>query len=252
MAQFAVILPAAGKSSRFKDREKKPFTLLDGRAVWLRTVEQFVTRDDVCQCVLVVAPDDREMFRSRYQANIAFMNVQIADGGAERFESVANALQLVKPEADFVAVHDAVRPCLTEALVNAVFAEAAKSGAALLGVPVSDTVKQVDAQHQVKGTLPRQGLWLAQTPQVFRRDWLLEAYANRGKLGKDITDDAQLVEAAGHPVRVVEGAATNIKITTRGDLILAEAVLKSLPKPKPSGPAHPFAEEEMWGGRPKK
>jgi 2-C-methyl-D-erythritol 4-phosphate cytidylyltransferase len=98
--------------------------------------------------------------------------------------------------------------------------------------------------------LPRQGLWLAQTPQVFRRDWLQEAYANRAKLGKHITDDAQLVEAAGHPVHVVEGAGSNIKITTRGDLHLAEAILKSMPKPKPAGPIHPFAEEEMWGGRP--
>jgi 2-C-methyl-D-erythritol 4-phosphate cytidylyltransferase len=252
MPKFAVIFPAAGKSSRFKDREKKPFTNLDGRAVWLRTVEHFVTRDDVCQCILVVAPEDRDLFRRRYQANIAFMNVQIADGGAERFESVANALNLVQPEAELVAIHDAVRPCVTDELINAVFAEAARAGAALLGVPVTDTLKQVNAQRQIQGTQPRQGLWLAQTPQVFRRDWLLEAYAQRAKLGKDITDDAQLVEAAGHPVHVVEGAPTNVKITTKADLILAEAVLKALPKPKPSGPAHPFAEEEMWGGRPKK
>ncbi len=251
MASFCVILPAAGKSSRFRDRDKKPFTNLDGRAVWLRTAELFITRDDVVQTILIVAPEDRDLFRSRYQANIAFMNVQIADGGSERFESVANALKLVKPEAEFVAVHDAVRPCLTEALVNAVFAQAAKSGAAMLAVPITDTVKRVDAQ-QVKETLPRQGLWLAQTPQVFRRDWLLQAYADRAKFGKDVTDDAQLVEAAGHKVHVVEGATTNVKITTKADLVLAEAVLKCLPKPKPSGPIHPFAEEEMWGGRPKK
>jgi 2-C-methyl-D-erythritol 4-phosphate cytidylyltransferase len=251
MPQFAVILPAAGKSSRFKDKEKKPFATLDGRPVWLRTVEHFVTRPDVCQCLIVLAPEDQEMFRRRYTANIAFLNVKIANGGAERFESVANALQMLAPEVEFVAVHDAVRPCITEGLISAVFAEAARSGAAILGVPVSDTLKQVDAQHRIMATQPRKGLWLAQTPQVFRRDWLLEAYAQRGKLGKDITDDAQLVEALGHPVTVVEGAATNIKITTKGDLIFAEAVLKSLPKPKPSGPAHPFADEEMWGGRPK-
>jgi 2-C-methyl-D-erythritol 4-phosphate cytidylyltransferase len=252
MAKFAVILPAAGKSTRFKDRDKKPFTHLDGRAVWLRTAEFFVTRDDVCQTILVLSPQDRELFRTRHQAHIAFMNLTLADGGAERFESVANALQLVKPEADFVAVHDAVRPCLTETLLNAVFAEAVKSGAALLAVPVPDTLKQVDAQRQVRGTVSREGLWQAQTPQVFRREWLQQAYAERAKLGKDITDDAQLVEAAGHPVRVVDGAATNIKITTKSDLILAEAILKAMPKPKPSGPLHPFAEEEMWGGRPKK
>jgi 2-C-methyl-D-erythritol 4-phosphate cytidylyltransferase len=251
MSNFAVIVPAAGKSARFRDREKKPFANLDGRAVWLRSVELFVTRDDVCQCILVIAPEDRDLFRRRYQANIAFMNVQVADGGSERFESVARALALLKPEAEFVAIHDAVRPCLTEALVNAVFEQARKSGAALLGVPVTDTVKQVNDQRRVTATMPRQGLWLAQTPQVFRRDWLLAAYNDRAKLGKDVTDDAQLVEAAGHPVTVVEGSNTNLKITTKADLILAEAILKCQPKPRPSGPVHPFAEEEMWGGRPK-
>jgi 2-C-methyl-D-erythritol 4-phosphate cytidylyltransferase len=252
MSKFAVILPAAGQSSRFRDKEKKPFANLDGRAVWLRSAELFVTRDDVCQCVIVVAPADQDLFRRRYGPNLAFMNVQIADGGAERFESVANALRLVKPEADFVAIHDAVRPCLTEALVSGVFAQAAKTGAAMLAVPVTDTVKRVDAQHVIQETLPRQGLWLAQTPQVFRREWLVEAYAARDKLGKHLTDDAQLVEAAGHKVHVIEGAPTNVKITTKADLILAEAVLKAMPKPKPAGPIHPFAEEEMWGGRPKK
>jgi 2-C-methyl-D-erythritol 4-phosphate cytidylyltransferase len=246
MPSFAVILPAAGRSSRFHDKEKKPFVNLDGRAVWLRSAELFVTRNDVCQCLLVVGKDDEELVRRRYGANLAFMNVQIVEGGRERFESVANALKLVKPEADFVAVHDAVRPCLTDELIGAVFARAKEKGAALLAVPVHDTVKQVDDQHRVRGTLPRQGLWLAQTPQVFRRDWLLAAYAARDKLGQAATDDAQLVEAAGHPVTVVEGSPSNIKITTKGDLMLAEAILKGRPKPKGQGPIHPFAEEEMW------
>jgi 2-C-methyl-D-erythritol 4-phosphate cytidylyltransferase len=249
MASFAVIFPAAGRSARFRDKEKKPFVNLDGRAVWLRTAEHFINRPEVTQCIVVVAPDDQEMFRRRFGANLAFMNVQIANGGAERFESIANALELVKPEAEFIAVHDAVRPCVTEAQITSVFSKAEKTGAALLAQPVADTVKQCNDQHQVQATVARKGLWLAQTPQVFRRDWLVEAYAQRAKLGKDITDDAQLVEAAGHAVHVVESAGTNIKITTRQDLILADAILKALPKPKPSGPAHPFAEEEMWGGR---
>jgi 2-C-methyl-D-erythritol 4-phosphate cytidylyltransferase len=249
MAAFAVVFPAAGKSSRFRDKEKKPFTNLDGRAVWLRSVELFINRDDVKQCIIVVAPDDQEMFRRRFGASLAFMNIQIANGGAERFESVANALAMVKPEVEFVAVHDAVRPCLTETLVNDVFAKAQKTGAAMLAIPINDTIKEVDASKQVKGTRPREGLWLAQTPQVFRRDWLVEVYENRTRLGANFTDDAQLMEAAGYAVHVVEGATTNIKITTRHDLFLAEAILKSLPKPKPSGPAHPFGEEEMWGGK---
>src|SRR5215468_5839895 len=137
MSRFAVTPPAAGRSSRFEGREKKPFANLDGRAVWLRSVELFVTRADVCQCLIVVAPNDQEMFRRRYGANLAFMNVQIANGGNERFQS---------------------------------FAKATETGAALLGVPVRDTLKKVSGQQKVESTMPRQGLWLAQTPQVFRRD----------------------------------------------------------------------------------
>jgi 2-C-methyl-D-erythritol 4-phosphate cytidylyltransferase len=84
MPAFAVIFPAAGRSSRFHGKEKKPFTNLDGRAVWLRSVEQFITRPDVAQCIIVVSPEDQEMFRRRFGANLAFMNVQIANGGAEQ------------------------------------------------------------------------------------------------------------------------------------------------------------------------
>jgi 2-C-methyl-D-erythritol 4-phosphate cytidylyltransferase len=243
---FAVILPAAGRSSRFHDKEKKPFATLDGRAVWLRSAELFVTRSDVCQCIIVVAREDQDLFRRRYGANLAFMNVQLMEGGAERFDSIANALAAVKGEAAFIAIHDAVRPCVTDKQIDEVFAAAAQTGAALLAIPLTDTLKKVEGAR-VESTVPRKGLWLAQTPQVFRKDWLLEAYGQRARLGQNITDDAQLVEASGHPVHVVEGAMANLKITTRADLALAEAVLKARPKPKAQA-AHPFGDEEMWGG----
>src|SRR5271170_5313016 len=112
MSKIAMILPAAGQSSRFRDKEKKPFVNLDGRPVCLRTIELFATRDEVCQIILVVAPPDQELCRRRLGANLSFLSVQIADGGKERHDSVASALKLLKPEADFVAIHDAVRPCL--------------------------------------------------------------------------------------------------------------------------------------------
>jgi 2-C-methyl-D-erythritol 4-phosphate cytidylyltransferase len=246
MSRIAVILPAAGRSSRFGGKEKKPYAILDGRAVWLRTVELFITRNDIVQTLIIVAPEDRELFRTRYAPNIAFMDIQVVEGGAERFESVANALAKLKDEVELVAVHDAVRPCLEASHIDAVFKKATETGAAILATPINDTIKRVDNQKHINETLSRQGLWLAQTPQVFRRDWLLDAYANRGKLGKDITDDAQLIEAAGHTVHIVEGSPCNIKITAQSDLMLAKAILQSRPAPKPSGPSHPFAEEEMW------
>jgi 2-C-methyl-D-erythritol 4-phosphate cytidylyltransferase len=227
MPRFAVILPAAGRSSRFGGLDKKPFLDLAGRAVWLRAADAFAGRADVCQLIVVVAPEDVASFGRRFAADVAALPADVVEGGAERFESVANALARLRPEADFVAVHDAARPCVTPPLIDAVFARAAEAGAALLAVPVADTVKRGDAAGRVTGTVPREGLWLAQTPQAFRRDWLTAAYARRDALGPGVTDDARLVEAAGHPVHLVTGSAANLKITTPDDLALAAAVLRS-------------------------
>ncbi len=246
MTRFGVILPAAGQSSRFRDREKKPFVNLDGRAVWLRTAELFVTRSDVVQCLILIAPDDQELFRRRYSANLAFLNIQIVPGGKERFDSVANALAVLSADVELVAIHDVVRPCLTTALIDAVFARAAQTGAAMLAVPVTDTLKRANPEGQVAETVSREGYWLAQTPQVFRRDWLESAYSQRDQLKGPITDDAQLLEASGKKVHLVAGSTSNLKITTREDIALAEAILHSRPKPKPAGPAHPFADEAQW------
>ncbi len=253
MGQFAVILPAAGRSTRFGDpKQKKIFAELDGRAVWLRAVEPFVNRDDVIQTIVVIAPEDRDLFERRFRPSVAFLNIQVIEGGAERSDSVAKALEILHPDCEFVAVHDAARPCLTGDQVDSVFAAAQQHGAALLAIPVADTIKRVGADQFTSETVPRAGLFLAQTPQVFRRELLLKAYANRAKLGAAVTDDTQLVEALGHPCAVVESSNLNLKITTSSDLRLAAAVLQALPKPKREGPSHPFADENaMWANQPK-
>jgi 2-C-methyl-D-erythritol 4-phosphate cytidylyltransferase len=227
MAKVAVILPAAGRSSRYGGPEKKPFVSLDGRPVWQRAAELFWTRPDVSRVYLVIDPEDRDDFHTRFAHLIVFTNVELVDGGAERFESVANALGKVPADVPLVAVHDAVRPLTPAPLIDAVFAAAADHGAAMLAVPLADTLKQVDASNRITGTVPRAGLWQAQTPQVFRRDWLADAYARRGEVGGAITDDAQLVEATGRAVVAVPGSAANFKITTKDDHQLAEAVLRS-------------------------
>jgi len=255
MGQFAVILPAAGRSTRFGDsKQKKIFAELEGRAVWLRAVEPFINRDDVAQTIVVIAPEDRELFERRFRPSVAFMNIRVIDGGAERSDSVARALEVVDPACDYIAVHDAARPCLTTELVDAVFAAAQTHGAALLAIPVSDTIKRVGADGFTTETVPRDHLYLAQTPQAFRRELLMRAYANRARIGAAAaTDDTRLVEAIGHPCAIVEGSPLNLKITTAADLRLAAAALQALPKPKREGPAHPFADErEMWGNLPKR
>ena len=248
MDRFCVILPAAGRSTRFGEaKEKKIYAELDGRAVWLRAVAPFLTRQDVAQIILVIAPEDRELFDRRYQANVAFMNIQVIEGGAERSDSIAKALAMVHPACDFIAIHDAARPCLTEELVDAVFGAAREHGAAFLAVPVADTIKQAGDDRKTTGTIPRRNVYLAQTPQVFRRDWLMSAYAEREKLGAAVTDDTQLIEAAGHPCAIVDGSPFNIKITTKPDLILAGVILKSQSSLRPAEPSHPFLDErEKW------
>jgi 2-C-methyl-D-erythritol 4-phosphate cytidylyltransferase len=170
------------------------------------------------------------------------MGVSITLGGKERFESVRNALAHVKEEADMVCVHDAVRPCVSPLWIDAVFKEAQKTGAAILAYPVHGTLKKVSDAMVIDETVSRSGLWQAQTPQVFRKDVLIKAY--QGKI-EGVTDDAQLVEAIGHPVSVVMGDPRNIKVTTPADLALAAAVIDTLPKPKPKASGNPF-DEARW------
>ncbi len=243
MPKYAVILPAAGQSRRYQGPgRKKVFAELQGRPVWVRSVEAFINRDDVIQTLVVVAPDDEEWFREKFQANLAFLDVTIVRGGAERADSVQHALARVKPEADFVAVHDAARPLIAKAWVQQVFAAAAQDGAAILANPVTSTLKRVGPDRRIGETIPREHLWEAQTPQVARREWLLDAFAKRGAL--PATDEAFLLEHAGYPVTIVPGSPINLKITTAEDYRIAEKLLSLVPEERKSGLFHPFADED--------
>ena len=245
MSKFAVILPAAGKSSRFGHKQyKKPFAMLAGRAVWMHSAERFLNRADTVQVLLVIAPEDREYFQFKFAANVAVLGIDVVEGGAERADSVRNALERVSDEAQLVCVHDAARPCLADVWIDRVFEAAEKTGAAILATPVTSTLKRVGPKNTIEETIDRRGLWEAQTPQVFRRELLVEAYARHA--GEPATDEAQLVERLGKPVQIVQGSPLNLKITTQDDLRLAEQALKVLPKPKLSGPAHPFADDDLW------
>lgn len=245
MAKFAVVLPAAGKSSRFQDKHyKKPFAPLANRAVWLHAAEKFLHRDDVVQLILVIASEDRDDFNFKFSSNVAILGIDVVEGGAERSDSIESALARVKPEAQYVCIHDAARPCLADEWISRVFAAAEKCGAAICAIPVAGTLKRVRGDKTIAETVTRDNLWEAQTPQVFKRELLLEAYARRD--GFQATDDAQLVERIGHAVTVVPGSPVNLKIATKEDLRLAEQALKALPKPKFQGRGHPFADDDMW------
>jgi 2-C-methyl-D-erythritol 4-phosphate cytidylyltransferase len=244
MPNVAVIMPAAGASRRFRDQNyKKPFAPMAGRAVWLHSAEKFLNRSEVKQVIVVIAEEDTEEFNRKFGANIAIMGIEVCKGGKERADSVEHALARVKADIDLVAVHDAARPCLVDKWIDEVFAAAERDGAAILAIPEPATLKRV-AQGKIVETVSREAIWQAQTPQVFRRDLLLKAYAARA--GKNVTDDAALIEQLGHAVSIIEGSPLNLKITTRDDLKLAEQVLKVLPKPKLEGFANPFADDDMW------
>ena len=234
-----------GRVLRFGGTRKKPFVDVDGRAAFLRSVELFADHEDVKQMILAISPDDEELVRVKYGANLAFHGVKICLGGKERFETVENAMKIVRDDIDIIAVHDAVRCCLTKEWLDAVIKTAVKAEAAMLAAPVVATLKKVE-KGIIVDTVDRTGLYEAQTPQVFGAVLLKKAYANLPNLDKSkISDDSQLVEALGHKVAIVETDQSNIKITHKNDVAIAEAIIKSRPKPKPTGPIGPY-DEAQW------
>lgn len=245
MSKFAVIIAAAGRSSRFgsgSPREKKVFRELQGRPVWLRSVEAFDDRSDVAQTIVVVSPADVEWFKEKYAPNLGFRDLDIVEGGEERADSVMNALSRVQSDIEFVAIHDAARPLLTRQWIDDIFQAAIDHGAAIPATPISSTLKRVDSKV-IAETVSRDKLFAAQTPQVFRRELLLDAYAQRD--GIEATDESSLIERIGHPVHVVPGSSMNIKITTQEDMKIADAFLKILPKEKGLDALAPSKDEGL-------
>ncbi|HQX49898.1 MAG TPA: 2-C-methyl-D-erythritol 4-phosphate cytidylyltransferase [Planctomycetaceae bacterium] len=243
MSQFAVILPAAGQSSRFKGfQRKKPFVELKGRPIWVRTAEHFLNRPDVCQTILVIAPEDLDWFRDTFRANLAFMDISVVAGGASRAESVRNGISAIKKPADYIAVHDAARPLLTTQWVDQIFAAAESYQAAIPGLKISSTIKRIGDDALISATVDRTGLVQAQTPQVFSAALLQKAMASCRNLAA-ATDDASLVESISQPVTVIDGWPMNIKITTNEDFRLAELFLSALPKSGGLVGLHPFADD---------
>ena len=242
MSQMAVILPAAGRSTRFTSSariddpataasdvthpalRKKPFITLHGEPIWYRSVVPFLRRADVDQVVIAVSPEDLDWFVSRFASQLSRLrSIQVVAGGAERADTVEAALREIPESVELIAVHDAARPLIRDETIEAVVQAARRTGAAIPATPISSTIKRVDASQLITETVPRADLWAAQTPQIVRQDWLRRAFAQRGSFQP--TDEAQLIERLGLPVEVVTGLASNLKITTQDDLDLAEALL---------------------------
>ena len=205
---------------------RKQFRLLGGLPLLVHSLRVFQS-SPVIDAVVVAVPDsDVEYCRTEIVKLHGFSKVtHVVAGGKERQDSVRHALSVVEAGIDLVVIHDAVRPFVTETMVRQVVEAAAVDGAAIIALPMRDTVKHVGDDRLIERTIDRRPLWLAQTPQAFRRDWLQEAHRKAQAEGLEATDDAFLLEWMGHSVRVVEGSGENIKVTRPEDLIIGEAIL---------------------------
>ncbi len=230
--RVAVILPAAGLGTRMSRQSaeragvsRKQFMLLDGSPILLHTVRKFLSAGAVSEIVIALRREDMAWVESLLAGESPSKPVRLVEGGDSRQQSVERALGTLEEGVDLVAVHDAVRPFIAPAVIEDAIREAAQTGAAIVGIVPVDTVKQVK-RNKVSGTLPRDRLVLAQTPQVFHHDLLKRAFAKAAEDGFVGTDESSLVERLEQvEVSVVAGSDRNIKITKPSDMDLARLFL---------------------------
>lgn len=218
------VIPAAGSASRLGNTDKTMLRLA-GTPVLEWVLRAMVDSHSVAEIVIATSDRNRQLVIDL----VAGMNTPIVmatvSGGATRKDSVEAGVRALSHECDLVLIHDAARPLVSPHLIAQAVRAGADHGAVVPGVPVTDTVKRVD-RDQVRETIDRERLVAVQTPQVFRREWLLDVYA-RGDLPAVATDEASILEHAGYPVRVIEGEPENIKVTSPADITIAEALLET-------------------------
>lgn len=223
--KVGAIIAAAGAGRRMKTDRPKQLLVLNGTAILIHTIRKF----DACKAidyVIVTAPRESVDEVRTLVSNAGFKkSVTVVEGGERRQDSVASGIEHLQSQTTLVAVHDAVRPFVSLTEIESVVQEAERRGAAILAVPIVDTVKQVEKEF-IESTLTREHLVLAQTPQVFRTEILKEAFDRARKDEYYGTDESSLVERLGHPVAIVRGSERNIKITRPSDLTLARVFLQ--------------------------
>jgi len=221
MSRVAAVVPAAGRSERMGGKDKLLLPL-GGKPLLAWCVDTLELSEAVDTIVIAVSPEKMRAY-GRLLSERGWSKTILCQGGARRQDSVALGLSRVS-DADIVIVHDGDRPFLTRHMIEEGVSLAEREGAAVAAIPVTDTVKETGPDEIVRRTLDRSVLRAIQTPQVFRRDLLVRAYA---MVSDDVTDDAALVELLGYPVRLYEGARDNLKVTTPEDLVIARAIERS-------------------------
>ena len=218
------IIPAAGTGVRMGGETPKQFLSLDGVPIFIHTLRKFAASSAIDAIHLGVRPEEMDRTRESLAHEQFAKPLRVVSGGATRHETVQHALEAAPTGTEIVVVHDAVRPFISLQLIESAVEAARHGGAAILGVPSIDTVKQVERQ-MILGTIPRERVVLAQTPQAFRYDLLREAFARACTEGFFGTDESSLVERLGVAVTVMMGSDRNIKITKPSDLPLARLYL---------------------------
>lgn len=212
---------------------RKQYLTLGGLPLLVFSLNILQQIQSIREIILTVPENDRDYCWCDIVKPFGLEKVtQIVAGGQRRQDSVRNALFAISDPPDLVLIHDGVRPFIDDHIVENSISYAERTGAAVVAMPIHDTVKRVDAEHVIQETLNREELWHIQTPQTFRYDWLIDAHHRAQQEQWEVTDDAALIERMGYPVSVVEGSCFNIKITRPDDLIFGESILNR-GKPNP-------------------
>lgn len=222
----AAVIAAAGEGARMGGPTRKQYLLLEGIPVLARSVNLFSEHPAVNEILVVIPSGEVEAVREFLKPFCATKKIIFIEGGTTRQESVAFALAAVSTEAELICIHDAVRPLATPGLLDKLIAAASVNGTAVPVIPPDDTVKEIDHEGRIVSTPDRSKLRLTQTPQVFRRDIIIQAFNNAAERNLTGTDDSALVEQMGLQVLTVPGELSNLKITSPQDLILASVLLK--------------------------
>lgn len=221
----AIVL-AAGKGERLKSKTPKPLVRINAKPVVIYCLQTLSSCPEIKDIIVVAnSKNKRELIVQIKRYGIKKVR-NLVLGGRRRQDSVRQGLEAIDNRTDLVLIHDAVRPFIDKETVSGLIKAAKKSAAVILGVPVKATIKKVDESQVVEKTLNRNSLWEAQTPQVFRKSLIRQAY--RKCQDTEASDDATLVEKIGSKIKIIPGSYNNIKITTPEDLILAEAIAKGL------------------------
>ncbi len=226
-SNVSAIIPAAGQGLRFGGKGLKQFKLLAGKPLFVHALEVFAFHDDINEIVIPVPADKVELTKAEIASRSFKKPVTVVAGGARRQDSVQNGLNALTGTAEIVVIHDAGRPFITTGMISGVIAGCKNHDGAIVAQPASDTVKLVNpGSHHISKTIPRETIWLAQTPQAFRQPQLQEAMATASRDGIAGTDEASLLERLGHIVAIVPGSPENLKITSPEDWQQAAAILE--------------------------